>query len=173
MSAATPSEAAITRSVGQPLVVAASGNHPLLDCVTALIPWLISSSSLHPLHFYVPCEYARCRIPSIPSIPTHDAVDCIPKRYRQNQDLTPTLHDYLPRFPLGNHLFTDKCSVAGLDSLCQIYSSWLQLFPLTWWMRPGLPNSFTAYSLVTVNDIKGGMHGNSSAQLCWDIVEQQ
>ena len=32
---------------GQPLVVAASGNHPLLGGVAALIPWLISNSSLH------------------------------------------------------------------------------------------------------------------------------
>ena len=34
---------------------------------------------------------------------THHA-SCIPERYRQIRDLNPTLHDYLPRFPLGNYM---------------------------------------------------------------------
>ena len=63
--AGTPLEAAMTRdrlhadsagtncactiSVGELFVVAASGNHPLLDRVTALVPWLISG--VHPTPF--------------------------------------------------------------------------------------------------------------------------
>ena len=43
--------------VGQPLIIAASRNHPLLDTVTALLPWLISSSSLHPTPFLL-CDHA-------------------------------------------------------------------------------------------------------------------
>ena len=74
--------------ISYPLVVAASGNHSLLDGVTALVPWLISycSRDLYPTPFL-----------------PHAVVDCIPERYRQNQDSNPALHNYLLHFLLGNY----------------------------------------------------------------------
>ena len=61
---------ACTISVSQPLIVAASGNHPLVNGVTALIPrlmWLISSSTLH--FYLVIMHTCHC--------------SCIPECYRQ------------------------------------------------------------------------------------------
>ena len=46
-------------TVSQPLVVAASRNHPLLD--SALVLWLISSSPLH-LTPFLPRDYARVQL---------------------------------------------------------------------------------------------------------------
>ena len=82
--------------VSQPLV-AASGNHPLVDGVAALVPWLISSSSLNPTSF-LHRDHALYSCISM-----HAAVDCIPESYRQNQDSNPTLHNYLLCFPLSNY----------------------------------------------------------------------
>ena len=58
---------AYTIGVGQPLVVAASRT-------MVSLPWVISSSSLHPTTSWS----CMCT-----------AVDCIPEHYRRNQDLTP------------------------------------------------------------------------------------
>ena len=63
--------------IGQPLIIDASGNHPVLDGVAALIPWLVSCIQLH---FYLVITHVRC----CGGIPTCGAVDCIPERYRQN-----------------------------------------------------------------------------------------
>ena len=51
-------------------------NHSLFEIVTALVPWLIYSSSLHP----TPLHTCRCSC-----IPTHATVDRIRERYRQIQ----------------------------------------------------------------------------------------
>ena len=72
---------AYTIGVSQPLVVAASRT-------MVSLPWLISSSSLHPT------TSRSCM---------RTAVDCIPECYRQKPRFDPTLHDYLPHFPLGNN----------------------------------------------------------------------
>ena len=77
--------------VGQPLVIAASRNHPLLNGVTELILWLISSLSA----FYLVIIHMVTRL--------HSWV---------LQDLNPTLHDYLPSFPLVN-----KCWESLLQAL--------------------------------------------------------
>ena len=37
--------------ISQAPIVATFGNHPLIDDVAAIVPWLISSSSLHPTPF--------------------------------------------------------------------------------------------------------------------------
>ena len=74
--------------ISYPLVVAASGNHSLLDDVAPLVPWLISY-----------CSQDLYLTPFLP----HAAVDCILEHYRQNQDSNPALHDYLPCFLLGNY----------------------------------------------------------------------
>jgi len=60
----------------------------MLNGVTALVPWLISS--LHPPSF-LRTLWSH----------THTAVNCIPECYRQNQDSNPTLHTCLSHFPLS------------------------------------------------------------------------
>ena len=67
----------VTVYSSQPFVVAASGNHPLLNNVAVLVPWLISYFSLHstPLP---PCDHACMSIMCA-------TIDYIPKCYRQTK----------------------------------------------------------------------------------------
>ena len=53
-----------------------AGDHPLLDSVTALALWLISSLFL--------ASFLPCGCAAVDCIPTCAAVDCIPEGYRQN-----------------------------------------------------------------------------------------
>ena len=114
-------------SVCQPLAVAASRKHPLLNCVTVLcinfLPLLsafdsISTSWLHA---------CRCSC-----ISTRATVDCIPERYRQNQDST---QHCTTRFPLGNNLSSLFHFCVAFSYLNCAILGFTPYFGLHWYLR--------------------------------------